>query len=689
MNTSLVLTLLLGACGPSVDVPEPVAVQAPDDSGVFVEIGDPAALADVVATLGTPANLQWRPAGGAWSTAVGPVGEGLSAGQRYWLPADSFGGADLSTLELRVAVGDSGSAVTDTRRAGLSIDFVTADPPLLSSDLGKLHLSQSLDPVVGASGALELAVDLTEAGGDRRLWMTTGCTDGGSIAECLVDEPAVWVLDDLDADLEVPSIRLVHDVPALVGFEASIWLDAVDVDGAPVRGLLATAQLADPVASMGRDISWGDLHAHSNLSYDGCELPDDSCDHRGDYAGEDFFDNARAEGLDFAAITDHAEWERYYPEGLDGPWVDIWSEEQRLVQDADYAGLVPLVGYEWTNKRDKPSSSEADAYYAGDYEGGHKTVIFEEIDVPVDFRIGATEDVDTTTKSGLSAYTVGDNPQTDNPSTFFDDLDAAAAKNGSYRVLSFYHHPALEKPQSVDFNYEVNAPDSRYERLVEVYSEHGTSECIDPTADDCDWMVNNDNFRYLERGSVQYALSLGMRLGFTSGTDCHDSKPGSIDDGPSTPGNPGASPDAPLNTQFGPGGLTGVWTAGELDRSTLFDALYERTTLATSGPRPDARVLGIDAQGRPWLPGQVLPADVGPLRIIARLRDTGYTTQRISVVSAGGDVVTTGYGDSLDATIDLEPGGAWYLRVVFTDDSGGDMPEHRVWVSPFFTEIDE
>ncbi|RME24645.1 MAG: DUF3604 domain-containing protein [Deltaproteobacteria bacterium] len=532
-------------------------------------------------------------------------------------------------------------------------------------------------------------VDLAGAEADRRLWMTSGCTDGGSIADCLVDAPTPWELAEVDAPLEIPSVRLVHDEPAMVDFEARIWVDAVGVDGAPARGLLAEGRLDEPIASMGRAVYWGDLHAHSNLSYDGCELPDQSCDHRGDYAGEDFFDNARAEALDFAAITDHAEWERYYPEGLDGPWVDIWSEQQRLVRDADYAGLVPLIGYEWTNKRDKPPSSEADAYYAADYEGGHKTVIFEDIDVPVDFRIGATEDVETTTKSGLSAYTVGDNPQTDDPRVFYGLLEAAEASHGPTRVLSFFHHPALEKPQAVDFHYEINAPDSRYERLVEIYSEHGTSECIDPTADDCDWMVNNENFRYLERGSVQYALSLGMRLGFTAGTDCHDSRPGSIDDGPSTPGNPGASPDAPLNTQFGPGGLTGVWAPGELDRETLFDALYERATLATSGPRPDARVLGIDAEGRPWLPGQVLPADAGPLRILARVRDDGATTQRISVVDAGGEVVTTGQGDSLDATIDLEPGGAWYLRVVMTDDSGGDMPEHRVWISPFFTELDE
>ncbi|RME25380.1 MAG: hypothetical protein D6798_09120, partial [Deltaproteobacteria bacterium] len=149
-----------------MDLPAPQVVRAADDSGLFVQVGDPGALADAAATLGAPVRLQWRPADGAWSTAVGPAGEGISAGQRYWLPADRFGGAEIATLELRFAVGEATSDEVRPTGAGLSVEYVTADPPLLATDVGRLEISPSLDPIAGASGALEIMVDLAGAEDD-------------------------------------------------------------------------------------------------------------------------------------------------------------------------------------------------------------------------------------------------------------------------------------------------------------------------------------------------------------------------------------------------------------------------------------------------------------------------------------------------------------------------------------------
>ena len=89
-----------------------------------------------------------------------------------------------------------------------------------------------------------------------------------------------------------------------------------------------------------------------------------------------------------------------------------------------------------------------------------------------------------------------------------------------------------------------NAPhDPERQRLVEIFSYWGDSE---------------------EGGqrSVRHALDLGYRFGFTGGTDNHVAEPG--------------NPDI--------GGITGVW-ATELTRHAVFEALRERRTFATTGPR--------------------------------------------------------------------------------------------------------
>jgi hypothetical protein len=69
------------------------------------------------------------------------------------------------------------------------------------------------------------------------------------------------------------------------------------------------------------------------------------------------------------------------------------------------------------------------------------------------------------------------------------------------------------------------------EHLVEISSEHGVGECVDPNAADCAWRVNS-SVEYVPEGAVQNALGLGHRLGFLAGTDSHDARPGSVDDGP-------------------------------------------------------------------------------------------------------------------------------------------------------------
>ena len=100
------------------------------------------------------------------------------------------------------------------------------------------------------------------------------------------------------------------------------------------------------------------------------------------------------------------------------------------------------------------------------------------------------------------------------------------------------------------------AHDGRWERLVEVHSAWGTFE----------WLLLD-------------ALALGHRVGVVANSDGHKGRPGASWPGAAT---------------FGAvGGLT-AWTAPELTRDALFDALLARRTWATSGSRID-----LDVQVRP------------------------------------------------------------------------------------------
>lgn len=698
--------LLAPSCGDDgLTVPAPSALRSADDSGIFAWVADGVGLGEAASAQAAPGRLQWRVDGGAWHHAWGPAGQALSEGTRYWLPVAALGDPDLAAVELRVVVGDVASPAVTASHAALTLTLgsqssgpdssgpqsTPLSTPLIGSDLLQPALASSLGDLSAASGAVEVQVDWVDAQGAGTAWLDTACAGGAVLVDCLSDTALRVPVVDVATLPVLPALVARHAEPLTLQLRAFLWLDAVSPDGTPMQGLLSLAAPSVVVPSMGRELYWGDLNAKSNLSPTGCELPDQACDHRGAGAGQDFFDNARAAGLDFVALTDQAEWGGYYPDGLDGDFVDIWSEQQRLAGLGDGGDLVALVGYEWTSSRDQPDEKSADDYYADPYEGGYKTVLFQSLSVPEAFRIGGTVPAPYVTKGEAAVYTAGTNPQTDQVAELYDLLQDAAGQVGQTPVLSYFHHPAYQWPQGVDFSNPLSAPDVRVERLVEIYSELGSSECIDPTNGDCEFQVDLDHGRYLPRGSVQQALFLGYRLGFVAGTDSKDARPGSVGDGPSYLGDPDAPAETAPEAQFTAGGLTGALVAGPLDRQGLFTALTQRATVATTGPRPEIRVLALDASGRPWLPGQVIPADAGPLRVLAQVSGEGYGTERVSLVQGSGAIAATADGDSLDASVELTPASAWYVRAVLRggETTSDQEAEHRVWISPFFTESAE
>lgn len=424
----------------------------------------------------------------------------------------------------------------------------------------------------------------------------------------------------------------------------------------------------DTAAPVGRWV-WGDLHAHSRWSFDGCEVAAD-CSPLGELPAEQFLVQAAAEGLDFVALTDHAEVSTFFPEGLDGPAHDIWAGQQAVL--AQDHGVLGVLGYEWTWQ----TTLERDGHPVG----GHRTVLLSDPAACGQARVRADNPVSGTiqVESDGTWYDQGGVVTAPSPAALWAALDAASDACGDLRWLSFAHHTAVRSPQPTDWRLPDNTP--VHERLVEIYSEHGSGECVDLDAPGCGWRVN-PAVAHVPDGAVQTALALGHRLGFLAGTDPHDARPGSLADGPGPVGywnQITGSPD-PL-AGFAPGGLSAVWVRGALTADSLFDGLEARATLATSGPRPETLVLGLqDAAGNDWPPGAAVVASDGPFTVIVGGLDAALASVSAGGLTTRGDVTVD---QDLRFSWDPAPGDWLYLRLRV----GAGDAEERLWASPWWAD---
>jgi hypothetical protein len=192
--------------------------------------------------------------------------------------------------------------------------------------------------------------------------------------------------------------------------------------------------------------------------------------------------------LDFATLSEHDIW-------LDDA---EWRELQRLTRESTTPGrFIGILGYEWT---------------AFPNRGGHHNVFFRD---PASERVGVHE-----------AFRLPD----------------------LYRGLRRRYRPeqVLVIPHA-HMAGDWNQSDPDLERLVELYSVHGSFE----------WFAN----RYLRNG---------FEVGFVAAADDHLAKPGL------------APP--PLSSVAQPGGLAAVF-APELATDAVFDALRDLRSYATSGQR--------------------------------------------------------------------------------------------------------
>lgn len=253
---------------------------------------------------------------------------------------------------------------------------------------------------------------------------------------------------------------------------------------------------------------WGDPHVHTNLS-DGVASPEFALRYGRDVAC-----------LDFTAITDHdvefhhAWFTRRHQRLSD----EAWNALAEIMSRYRHAGaFVILRAYEWTGR---PYGDRC-VYLRSDAGSMHR---YERDDAPA-------------------------------PDALWRRLGQAGV-NAALVVP----HTSASGVMGTDWVDH----DADLERLVEVYSMHGASECAGGPVE----MANAVPGRH-----VQDALARGYRVGFVGGGDMHSSQPG----------NPLLALGPYRTLRYKPG-LTAVF-AGGLDERSIFDAMRDRRTYATTGAR--------------------------------------------------------------------------------------------------------
>jgi len=479
--------------------------------------------------------------------------------------------------------------------------------------------SPVLEAVGGEAAALEAVLQSLPTGGEGRLVLRA--VDGRG---------------DLDPTYEgevelIPTPGL--EIPSRVEFKAEDRgvLHAACRAQAPgiyrvkaaARGIAGIAGESNPALAGGDfRLFWGDIHVHSAL-----------CD--GSLEPGEFYREARdVLGLDFAAITTHDTMEGLEPSGREEEWGLIRELQEEFNQPGRF---VTFLGYEWS-----------------DHKQGHRGVYF------------APDEPDPHMYGWLD-------PESDTP----EKLEGLLR---DHEAMVIPHHTAWRRiflallnwlkfvRMKVPVAYRWWSPGNEQQRLVEVYSMHGSSERYDGPYPISHGRPRGWFPRYLKDDRcqpgygnyVQEALASGLRLGIIAGSDRHDY----------------AVDERIHPIDIYPRGLAAVW-ADELTAESLWRSLWNRRVYGTTGARiilelyADGLPMGTEYQctSRPRLHGRVV--GTAPLRRTELLRhdDRGYTTAWSA--SGGGEA-------SFDFVDENARGEAFYYLRVEQEDG------HCAWSSPIW-----
>jgi len=441
----------------------------------------------------------------------------------------------------------------------------------------------------------------------------------------------------------VKVVLIILALLAIIGFFAyRILFPKMIIDEVPnpVRDRATLSKNLDESSiptNPNKNLYWGDLHVHTNMSFDAYiggnrATPSDAYRFaKGEMIEVLERDVKIDRPLDFAAITDHAEflgelysintsgapaYNAFVPRYFRSIGLDTTKQRELFLRSIDGLSREPthmpfFQGFETTKKAWDIELDAAEQHYqpgkfttfaAYEWTLGaadahiHRNIIFRDMKVP-DYPISALE-----ARNGESIL------------AFVDKISQQGAT-----VMAIPHNTNLSGGNGfAEKTKEYAILRSKYEPLVEVHQAKGNAE-VHAAFWQNDEFANYENYTYeppMEKNYVRYALKEGLRqkekyginphkYGLIGSTDTHNSLAGNTDEWSDFIGNHSlldatavarSTRDWVLEYGSGkrvheavnPGGLVAVW-ADANTRGHIYDALARKETYATSGGRIQVR----------------------------------------------------------------------------------------------------
>tara|TARA_R110002049_G_scaffold85550_13_gene217495 strand:+ start:5686 stop:7614 length:1929 start_codon:yes stop_codon:yes gene_type:complete len=492
---------------------------------------------------------------------------------------------------------------------------------------------------------------------------------------------------------------------------------AVPQQGVPLEADTATAprtveDFEDAVPEVPlKEAYFGEIHVHTSYSLDayiaGTRLTPDMAYRfaRGETMTVNGHKHTILRPLDFVAVTDHAEY-----------MGEMYSAQVEGAEGYDHPQLKELRGLAGIEKQEawfgkyvmgpaRAGKGGHPAFFAGEetlkqawqltlqaaaenYEPGvfstlagfewsaapnganmHRNVLFRDLDVPaVPF-----SSIDSSDEEKLWDWM--EEQEAAGRRLTAIPHNANASKGAMFELVDNSGNP-------IDAVYAERR--SHFERLIEIMQVKGSSEVhpkfwpADEFADfeNADSIQDYSDRTFQQRDFVRAALVEGVnydrllgqnpfRLGFVGGSDSHNGTPADVAEG-NYIGSHGAADGTVqrrrnrdiagwlMARDANPGALTGVWASKNI-RGNIWDALRERETFATSGPRIRPRFFGgVDlvaenpadlvrqgyAEGVP-MGGQLSGLTQSPTFTVHALKDPdGANLDRIQIIKSWIDVAS-------------------------------------------------